>query len=226
MVGPIIRNYDKKLWKKCIKCRQWKPYITHDDAQGTERKRAFGKHEGNADGVQVICYSCKTIMGSKARSKNPVQRVRHHTGTRCLTQLGDLAPEGFLTDLEDYLGYRIQRLVKHLSADLKEREGPDRKLRDALEEGYHIDHIHPLSKFKVVVRSQQQVEFVDWDAFKKCWAMENLRAIPATENLQKGAKTDEDNSTHVEAQEEETTTPEVTIDIALQLDSQTRDKQR
>jgi len=89
-----------------------------------------------------------------------------------------------------------------------------------LEEGYHIDHIHPLSKFKVVVRSQQQVEFVDWDAFKKCWAMENLRAIPATENLQKGAKTDEDNSTHVEAQEEETTTPEVTIDIALKPDSQ------
>jgi len=34
-------------------------------------------------------------------------------------------------------------------------------------------------------------EGVDWDEFQRCWAINNLRAISADENLAKGARYDE-----------------------------------
>ena len=196
MVGPIVRDYDKRLYKKCIKCRSWKPREDLEDANGTLVKRGFGKHADSSDGLQSICFLCKNVMGNKAREKNVTARIRHHTGTRCLTQLGKaLTPPNFVANLEDYLGYKISTLVKHLSADLKSREGKSRKLRDALNDGYHIDHITPLSSFDVIGEGMAGEEMVDWDTFRECWAISNLRAIPAEENLAKGAS-------RVEAQEQ------------------------
>lgn len=194
MTKPIVREYDKKLYKKCIKCRTWKPRkdILDEDGETVIRKHGFGKHSAAADGLQAICYSCKNIMNNEARTKNVKARIRHHTATRCLTQLGkDLTPENFTSNLEDYLGYRISTLVKHLARDLKRREGPSRKLKDALNEGYHIDHIKPLSSFDVILQHDKGSTEVDWDAFRECWAVKNLTAIPALENLQKGVKYEE-----------------------------------
>jgi len=112
-----------------------------------------------------------------------------------MTQLGILAPAHFVKNMEDYLGYKIVTLVKALGRDLKEREGPKRKLRDALNEGYHIDHITPLSSFKVIWVDDgpngDNVEHIDWAIFRDCWAIDNLRAIPADENLAKGASMEE-----------------------------------
>ncbi len=184
MVGPIIQEYDKRLYKKCIKCRAWKPREDIlDDNDNVALKHGFGKHVDSSDGLQSICFSCKNVMNNDARTRNVSARVRHHTGTRCLTQLGKTyTPPQFVANLEDYLGYKITALVKSLSADLKEREGSKRKLKDALNEGYHIDHIRPLSSFPVIVKG-----VVNWDAFRECWDIDNLRAIPAGENLAKGA---------------------------------------
>jgi hypothetical protein len=187
--GPNVHNYDRKLYKKCIKCRSWKPKedVTLED--GTVKVKAFGPHEGQADGYQVICYQCKGTANKKAREKNVAARIRHHTATRCLTQLGQQAPENFTRDMEDYLGYKIRALVRHLGSVLKEREGHTHKLKDALSEGYHIDHIRPLSSF-VVVRdpgTDSEGPEVDWDVFRECWSIDNLVAIPAEENLAKGA---------------------------------------
>ena len=216
MVGPIVREFDKRIWKKCIKCRGWHPRedILNEDGS-VQRKHGFGKHEDSSDGLQSICFFCKNAMNIKSRSRNVTARVRHHTGTRCLTQLGKkLTPPKFVANLEDYLGYKIPTLVKALSRDLKEREGPKRKLRDALNEGYHIDHIKPLSSFPVIYRTQAQVEEVDWDVFRECWSITNLRAIPADENLAKGA----DYETQAEEEEDATneTPKEVTIDITAE----------
>jgi hypothetical protein len=86
--------------------------------------------------------------------------------------------------LEKYRGYKITWLVKHLRNDLKGREGNSRKLRDALNEGYHIDHIRPLSLYQVVDEKGE----VNWEEFQDCWAVENLSAITAEENLAKGSK--------------------------------------
>ncbi len=181
------RHVDKKLYKKCIKCRAWRPRedLT-DEHDGHVSKRQFGLHDTSSDGLQSICYSCKNIANTKARSQNASQRIRHHTGTRCMTQLGIHAPREFVKNMEDYLGYKIVKLVKALGKDLKEREGEKRKLRDALNEGYHIDHITPLSSFIIFDKAGT----VDWDVFRECWSIDNLRAIPAEENLAKGASQD------------------------------------
>lgn len=179
---------DKRIWKKCIKCRTWQRRLdlTADDSELVVlEKRGFGKHKESSDGLQAICFGCKNIMNNDARNRNVRARIRHHTATRCLTQLGKpLTPKNFVTNLEDYLGYRISKLVKHLSRTLKQAEGPRRKLRDALNEGYHIDHIKPLKLYKV----DRGDGTVDWDMFRECWTIENLVAIPGLENLQKGSK--------------------------------------
>ena len=198
MTQPIIRNstpVDKKLYKKCIKCRLWKPRADILDTTSGEvlEKKAFGAHN-SSDGLQSICGTCKNLANTKSRKRNVSSRIRHHTATRCLTQLGDHAPEGFTADMENYLGYKITALVKALGEDLKEREGPSRKLRDALNEGYHIDHKRPLSSFKVIQEEPDPLPgtvdpiYVDWAEFKACWDITNLTAIPAEENLAKGAK--------------------------------------
>lgn len=181
---------DKKIYKKCIRCREWKPKADIIDPNSGEvlEKKAFGMHADTDDGLQVICFACKNKFGTISRNQNVRARIRHHTGTRCLTQLGDAAPPGFVADIETHLGYRFSQLVKHLGHELKSREGPNRKLVDVLNDGYHIDHIEPLSSYKVVWTDRGGNTHVDWDEFRRCWRMQNLRAIPAKENLQKGAK--------------------------------------
>tara|TARA_Y100000310_G_scaffold343516_1_gene451562 strand:- start:445 stop:1041 length:597 start_codon:yes stop_codon:yes gene_type:complete len=195
-LGPIIRNYNPKTHKKCIKCRAWKPREDWKDENGTLIKAGFGKHDTSSDGLQSICHKCKNVANTKSREKNVTARIRHHIATRCLTQLGKLAPPEFTQKLTDYLGYKIPTLVRALRKDLQEREGKDRKLRDALNEGYHVDHVKPLSLFEVIAEPHDldgihKGPYVDWDSFKECWAIKNLSAIPADENLAKGAKYDE-----------------------------------
>lgn len=216
MVGPIVINYDKAIFKKCIKCRQWKVKEDHTDDNGREWKKAFGSHADNADGYQVICYQCKGIANTAARDKNVAYRIRHHTGTRCLTQLGKHAPDEFVKNLEKYLGYKISALVKYLRKDLKAREGRKRSLRDALNEGYHIDHKVPLSSFEVVLEGNALPGSVNWVAFRECWAMTNLRAIPAEENLAKGAKQDVEAHTE-KTQADEEGPKEVNIGISANV---------
>lgn len=195
MVEPIIRNYDKRTHKKCIKCRAWKAREDILDDEGNlVEKRGFGLHN-SSDGLQSICHTCKNAANVVSRAQNSTARVRHHISTRCAAQLGDLFPEEFTKNIEDYLGYRIKTLINSLRDKIKAREGPDRKLRDALNEGYHIDHIIPLSSFKVIIDEVEDAHRsathqVDWYVFKECWAIENLEAIPAEVNLAKGSKTD------------------------------------
>lgn len=165
-------KHDKKVEKKCIKCKLWWPRETH-----------FGIHDTSNDGRQSICKICKKEANKEAQNKNVPTRIRHHTATRCLEQLKGYVPHAFTRNIETYLGYRIKALVAHLRADLRAREGPERDLRVALNEGYHIDHIRPLSLYTVIVDGE-----VDWEEFRRCWAIENLSAIPGKDNLKKSNK--------------------------------------
>lgn len=185
---------DKRTHKRCIKCRKWKRKDAELDSEGNVIGKAeFGVHADNADGKQVICYSCKSAANNRRRNQNVTTRLRHHIATRCLTQLGSNAPLGFTKDLEGYLGYRISSLVKHLREDLKAREGDHRSLRDAFDDGYHVDHIRPLMLFHVV-HGDADNTLVNWDVFRECWAPTNLSAIPGGDNLAKGAKWEERSS--------------------------------
>jgi 5-methylcytosine-specific restriction endonuclease McrA len=78
-------------------------------------------------------------------------------------------------------GYHWESLVGYTLADLI------RRLNKTMPQGYvwkdflsgrlHIDHIIPISAFNFT-----KPEHTD---FKRCWALSNLRLLPAKENLSK-----------------------------------------
>ena len=178
MPAQPIEDYKtvpRKQRKRCIRCRKW--YMLVGDNVG------FGKGTCS-DGFQSICKGCRGGIAKTRRDMIPAQRLRHHFNTRMTDQLGNAKPEDFGANTEKYLGYTYRKLASYLAKELKSREGPKRRLRDALNENYHVDHIRPLKLFKVLDEDGQ----VDWDEFKACWAMTNLRVISAEENLKKGAR--------------------------------------
>ena len=153
--------------KKCVSCGSLKPL------------EEFGKHDSSQDGRTSHCNVCRAGQNKRHRARDLAHYLKHHMATRISTQLPS-APPGFTADLEKYLGYTMHSLKRHLDADLRAREGIT--LKDAVDRGYHLDHIKPLSRFRVThIRTR---------AFRECWAPENLMMIPAAENLAKGAKWD------------------------------------
>ncbi len=163
-VAPKVRR------KKCAKCGQIKPH--------TE----FGKHTTSSDGRQSYCNKCKNALHKRRRHVNVAFRIKHHFSTRIKDQLGENCPEGLYKNLEKYLGYNFNQLRKVLHRDIMEREGIS--AREALQDGYHIDHRVPLHSFQVTEIDTPE----GLQKFRKCWEMSNLKLIPAAENLAKGGK--------------------------------------
>ena len=77
---------------------------------------------------------------------------------------------------EDLVGYTVTQLKKRLQKTI-----PQGYIwQDFLEGKLHIDHIIPISAFNFT-----EPEHTD---FKRCWSLNNLRLLPAKENIIKGAK--------------------------------------
>lgn len=154
--------------KKCTGCGYVKP---------TDE---FGSHDSSSDGYTSRCNSCRNERSAQYRRTNTLNHLRHHIATRIITEAEGKypLPEGFTRNLEKHLGYKIWKLRKFLIADLELREGIT--LQTSFDRGYHLDHRIPLSSYSV--------SSVSSEAFRQCWAISNLRMIPALENLQKGAK--------------------------------------
>jgi len=77
---------------------------------------------------------------------------------------------------EDLIGYTLDDLIKRL-----EKTIPKGYIwQDYLTEKLHIDHIIPISVFNF-----DKPEHID---FKRCWALNNLRLLPAKENMMKHDK--------------------------------------
>ncbi len=75
---------------------------------------------------------------------------------------------------ESLVGYTLNELLSHLQKALPKRVS----LQDALEKGWHIDHIVPKSSF----------DLSSDDGVRCAWALPNLRLVPAKVNLTKNAK--------------------------------------
>lgn len=76
---------------------------------------------------------------------------------------------------QDMLGYSVDDLKRHI-----ERQFKPGMTWDNHGTVWHIDHIVPLSAFKITS--------VDDPALKVCWGLPNLRPLWANENLKKGGK--------------------------------------
>jgi len=77
---------------------------------------------------------------------------------------------------ESIVNYTLDDLKNHLQKTLPQNY----TWGDFLQGKLHIDHIIPISAFNF-----SKLEHPD---FKKCWALKNLRLLPAKENLIKGSK--------------------------------------
>ena len=77
---------------------------------------------------------------------------------------------------EDIVGYTSNDLIKRLIKIIPNGYDWNNFLQGKL----HIDHIIPISAFNFT-----KPEHID---FKRCWALENLRLLPAEENFKKSNK--------------------------------------
>jgi hypothetical protein len=77
---------------------------------------------------------------------------------------------------ETLVGYTVIDLKNHLEKTIPQGY----TWQDYLDGKLHIDHIIPVSAFNF-----DSTEHVD---FNRCWALENLRLLPAKDNLVKNAK--------------------------------------
>ena len=78
---------------------------------------------------------------------------------------------------EDLAGYTAEDLIKRLKKSLPVGYTWNDYVMGAK---LHIDHIIPISVFNFNTPED--------DDFKRCWALDNLRLLPATENLKKSKK--------------------------------------
>ncbi len=168
-LGPAEEAVPTGLTKTCTKCKLPKA------------RERFPPHPDTADGLAAWCKDCRAVLRKRRGQENLVARLKHHFAARMTQQLNDAGIKEIpplVLEMESYLGYRIADLIRHLDDDIQEREGIS--LKQAFRKGYHIDHITPLSKFPLGT--------IGDEVFQRCWAIDNLRAIPAADNLKKGAE--------------------------------------
>lgn len=85
-------------------------------------------------------------------------------------------------DMENVLGYSINDLKKHIESTFE----VGMSWENYSFETWHIDHIRPVSSFKLT----NEDGGVNYDEVKKCWALNNLRAMWGNENMSKSDKWD------------------------------------
>lgn len=169
-LGPAKKAVPTGKAKVCTKCKLPKPLDR------------FPPHPDTVDGKAAWCKDCRAVLRKRRNQNNMSARLKHHFAARMTQQLVDSGVKKkdmppLVAEMESYLGYKMVDLVRYLEDDIQEREGIT--LKEAFDKGYHVDHITPLSKFPLSAIGDEM--------FQQCWAMDNLRAIPATDNLKKGA---------------------------------------
>jgi hypothetical protein len=162
----LTKQKDKTVYKHCAKCQKKHPLSD------------FPVNGDSSDGRGSYCRKCKSDLSKDRRIKDAGARFTHYIISRLHNEMEKSAlPADLETNLEQYLGYRMFELRKHLRIQLK-LEG--KTLISTFKDGWHLDHVRPFSSFPE--------HKVGDEIFRECWHYSNLKMIPALENLQKGAK--------------------------------------
>jgi len=169
-----------------------KPVISHKKCHGCTKVHPateFAKDCGSVDGYVGICRECRakkhqryfdadpdawrarSRLAHVRRAANPSFIVHKRVSARIGEWLGTKKGGRRCFDL---LGYTLPELKAHLERQFVQGMGW------ASVGAWHIDHIVPLSSFRV--ESPEDPEF------RRAWALTNLRPLWAKDNLSKSDK--------------------------------------
>lgn len=158
------RRYDKQYNADNIDRRR--EYIKQHSDEIKEKKRIYDQnYKDRRNKLRAIRRQkdMAYVLNNRMRAALNARLKRGVKGGRVWNQL---------------VGYSVDELIKRLKKTV-----PDGyKWEDVFNGSLHIDHINP-----VAVHNYEKPEDED---FKRCWSLENLQLLPATENLQKRCKID------------------------------------
>jgi 5-methylcytosine-specific restriction endonuclease McrA len=187
---------------------EWKKVCSKADCHKAgipQPVEGFSKNKNKRDGLQYQCKKCekahaaeyyaenkahikardaeyKSRPENKARA-NQRKRDRYHSDPayrlRCIVSNSicqALKAKGKTKggSTFDYLPYSPEGLAEHL-----EKQFDEHMTWDNHGTYWHIDHIRPHASFKY--------DSLDHPEFQKCWALENLRPLEASENIRKNS---------------------------------------
>lgn len=117
----------------------------------------------------------------KRRKNDPVFKLREIVSRQINYYIKRIGSSKGGISIVNYLGYTIEELKLWLEAQWEpwmnwDNHGAYNKNKRT----WHIDHIIPQSKLPY--------DSMEHPNFKKCWALENLRPLEATENMKKSNK--------------------------------------
>jgi len=145
--------------------------------------KAYRKARYQNDPVKYIARSkayardYKYLINKRCRDRRKTDIAFRIHGNISASMRQNLKTDKNGKSWENYIDYTLKDLIKRLKSTLPKGYTWNDYVSGA---NLHIDHIIPKSAFNIT-----SIECTD---FKKCWALKNLRLLPALENMSKGAK--------------------------------------
>ena len=175
--------------KKCTQCGT--VYPRTDQYFPSSHPSNFSR-----DGLASICRQCTTKRTAEWRKRNPERR--RENSRKSIREKRKNDPN---FRVKDAIGKQIHDALRRKKGGVRSfkklsytpealRHHLERQFSEGMnwdnygKEGWHIDHIVPISSFKLVTENGK----VDWDEVALCWALTNLRPLWAKDNLSKAFK--------------------------------------
>jgi hypothetical protein len=165
----VGQEYRQKYSKKCY--QQNKEQLLLDNKlwreENKEYRKQYYKNYSNNNREKINAYDRK-------RRKSSVKiRLDEALSRQISASLRKFGSSKKNIGWEKAVGYTVTQLIKHLELKFK----PEMNW-DNYGSYWHVDHIVPKSWFKY--------SSCEDEAFKKCWSLDNLQPLEATENHKKG----------------------------------------
>lgn len=190
-IREYFKQYRKDNREKCLKySKKWRENnsekITEYQKYNPEKAKLYLRQWKKDNPEKGSAYSRKWRRDNLEKEKERCrQKMSYSRKTDLKFNLNDKMRQAIALSLkgnkagrhwEDLVGYTLEDLIKRLKKTMPEGY----TWQDFMEGRLHIDHIIPISAFNYT-----KPEHLD---FKRCWALSNLRLLPAKENMVKHNK--------------------------------------
>ena len=163
-------------WCKECSNQSTKKYYSLNKKLISERRKYWGKTNKN-DTIKIEYREKSRVWQSTHRKKkrqDPLYKLNQAISTNIRKTLKYKGESKNYRRWELLVGYSRKDLIKHLEYLFQDGMSWDNYGE------WHIDHIIPISVF-----NYKNTDHID---FKRCWSLDNLRPLWASENERKGAK--------------------------------------